>query len=207
MAASCSPCRERPPREDRRMPQDAVAQLVKTTDERMVAALEALKREFSMIRTGRANPAILDRVLVEYYGQKVPVKQVGTISAPEARLLLISPWDKAMAKAIIDAITSSDLGLNPNSDGNVIRVPLPHLTTERRQELTKMAAHRAEEFRVEVRNIRREAIEKLRAMQKSADITEDDLRRYQEQVQKVTEAHIQQIDQVTKAKEKEIAEG
>jgi ribosome recycling factor len=189
------------------MPKDVIAQLMKTADERMVQALEALKREFSMIRTGRANPAVLDRVLVEYYGQKVPVKQVGTISAPEPRMLLIAPWDKAMAKPIIDAITSSELGLNPNTDGNVIRVPLPHLTTERRQELSKIAAHRAEEFRVEVRNFRREVVEKLRAMEKDGDITKDDLRRYQEQVQKITEAHIEQIDLLTKAKEKEIAEG
>jgi ribosome recycling factor len=189
------------------MPKDIVAQLIKTADERMVQALEALKREFSMIRTGRANPAILDRVLVEYYGQKVPVKQVGTVSAPEPRLLVISAWDKAMVKPIVDAITSSDLGLNPNTDGNVIRVPLPHLTTERRQELSKMAAHKAEEFRVEVRNIRREVVEKFRAMEKKGDITEDDLRRYQEQMQKVTDAHIERIDHLTKAKEKEIAEG
>lgn len=189
------------------MPKDVVAQLMKTADERMVQALEALKREFSMIRTGRANPAVLDRVLVEYYGQKVPVKQVGTITAPEPRMLLIAPWEKTMVKPIIDAITSSELGLNPNTDGNMIRVPLPHLTTERRQELSRMAAHKAEEFRVEVRNIRREAVEKLRAMEKDGDITKDDLRRYQEQAQKVTEAHIEQIDHLTKAKEKEIAEG
>jgi ribosome recycling factor len=190
-----------------RMPKDVIAQLMKTADERMLQAVEALKREFSMIRTGRANPAVLDRVLVEYYGQKVPVKQVGTISAPEPRMLLIAAWDKTMVKPIIDAITSSELGLNPNADGNMIRVPLPHLTTERRQELSKMAAHRAEEFRVEVRNFRREVLEKLRAMEKDGDITKDDLRRYQEQVQKVTEAHIEQIDLLTKAKEKEIAEG
>ena len=188
------------------MPKDAVARILKDTDSRMLQTVEALQREFAMIRTGRANPAILDRVLVEYYGQRVPVKQVGAISAPEPRLLLIAPWDKTMIKPIIDAITSSDLGLNPNTDGSVIRVPLPQLTTERRQELAKQAAHKAEEFRVETRNTRRDTVEKLRAMQKNGDISEDDLRRYQEQAQKITDVHIAQIDQLTKVKEREIAE-
>jgi ribosome recycling factor len=189
------------------MPKDAFAQLLKEMDRHMLETIEAAKREFAMIRTGRANPAILDRVLVEYYGEKVPIKQVGTISAPEPRLLMISPWDKQMIKPIIGAITSSELGLNPNADGNVIRVPLPQLTTERRRELARMVGRKTEEGKVGLRNVRRDAVEKLRAMQKDGTISEDDLRRFQDQVQKITDAHIEQIDKLHRAKEREIMEG
>jgi len=188
------------------MPQEIVAQLMKEADHHMVEAVEATRREFAMIRTGRANPAVLDRVMVEYYGEMVPIKQVGTITAPEPRLLMIAPWDKAMAKPIMDAITSSDLGLNPNTDGNVIRAPLPQLTTERRQELARMVARKGEEGRVAVRNVRRDAIERLREMQKAGKISEDDLRRFQEQAQKITNAHIEQLDKLCQSKEREIME-
>ncbi len=115
------------------MPKDIIAQLMKDTDSHMLLAIEALKREFGLLRTGRANPMVLDRVTVEHYGEQVPLKQVATISAPEPRMLMIQPWDKATIKPIIDAITSSDLGLNPSTDGVVIRIPLPQLTTERRR--------------------------------------------------------------------------
>ena len=186
---------------------DDISQLMKDGDHRMLEAIDAAKRDFAMIRTGRANPAILDRVRVEYYGQMVPVKQVGTISAPDPRLLMISPWDKSMIKPIVDAITSSDLGLNPNTDGNVIRVPLPQLTTERRKELARIVARKTEEGKVAIRNIRRDTVEKLRSMQKDGKISEDDLRRFQEQVQKITDAHIEQLDNVQEAKEREIMEG
>jgi len=188
------------------MSETAVTRLMTDTDQRMLRAIEAIKREFAMIRTGRANPAILDRVLVEYYGQKVPVKQVGTISAPEPRLLMIQPWDKTMIKPICDAITTSNLGLNPISDGNLIRLPIPQLTTERRQDLAKQVSHKAEECRVAVRNVRRDTVEKLRAMHKQGDISEDDLHRFQDQVQKVTDAHISQVEQLEKAKAREIME-
>jgi ribosome recycling factor len=189
------------------MPTDAVRQLLKDTDRHMLETIDAVKHEFGSIRTGRANPAVLDRIRVEYYGQMMPINQVATISAPEPRLLLISPWDKQMAKPIVDAITSSDLGLNPNSDGNIIRVPIPQLTTERRRELAKLAAQKTEDGRIAIRNIRREAVEKLRAMEKDGDISEDDRRRSQEQVQKVTDGHIAQLEQAHGAKEKEIMEG
>jgi len=189
------------------MATEEVAQLIKDADQHMVQALEALKRECSLIRTGRANPAILDRVTIEHYGSQAPIKQVATIGAPEPRLLTITPWDKAVIKKIIDAITSSDLGLNPMSDGNLIRVPLPQLTTERRKDLAKLVAKKAEEGRVSVRNLRRDVIEKLRARQKDGAISEDDLRRHQEQVQKITDAHIEQIAVVEKAKEREVMEG
>jgi ribosome recycling factor len=188
------------------MAAEEVAKLIKDADEHMVQALEALKREYSLIRTGRANPAILDRVLVAYFDDHVPIKQVATIGAPEPRLLTITPWDKTVIKKIIDAITSSDLGLNPISDGNLIRVPIPQLTTERRRELAKGVAKKAEECRISMRNIRRDVIDKLRAQEKSGAISEDDLRRHQEQVQKVTDAHIEQIAVVEKAKEREVLE-
>jgi len=189
------------------VPKDMIAQMMKDTDTHMLQAIEALKREFAMIRTGRANPAVLDRVTVEYYGEQVPVKQVGTISTPEPRMLMIQPWEKTMIKPIIDAITSSDLGLNPGTDGNLIRVPLPQLTTERRRELVKQAGKKAEEGKVAVRNARRDTVDKLRKMKDDGTISEDDLRRFQEQVQKITDAHISQVDHLEKAKEREIMEG
>ena len=185
---------------------DAVQQLLKETDRRMLEAIEAVQHEFSVIRTGRANPAVLDRIRVEYYGQMVPVKQVATITAPEPRLLAISPWDKQMTKPVIDAITSSDLGLNPNSDGNIIRVPMPQLTTERRKELAKIVARKAEEGKVVMRNVRRDTVEKLRVMHKGGTISEDDLRRTQDQVQKVTNGHIEQLEGAQASKEREILE-
>lgn len=189
------------------MPKDPLDRLMKDTDVHMLQMVETTKREFAVIRTGRANPAVLDRVTVEYYGERVPLKQVGSISAPEPRLLMISPWDKAMAKVIVNAITSSDLGLNPATDGNVIRVPLPQLTTERRQELARQVRQKTEEGKVALRNVRRDTLEKLRAMEKAGDITEDDLRRYREEVQKVTDAHIEQLDKEEEKKRREIMEG
>jgi ribosome recycling factor len=188
------------------MAAENVTQVIKDTDQHMVQTLEALKREYSFIRTGRANPAILDRVMVDYFGTPTPIKQVANLAAPEPRLITITPWDKAMIKKISDAITSSDLGLNPMSDGAIIRLPLPPLTTERRKDLAKVVARKAEESRIALRNVRRDTVEKLRAMEKAGTITEDELRRYQEQVQKVTDAHIEQIASVEKAKEREVME-
>jgi ribosome recycling factor len=189
------------------MPADRVQQILKEADAHMLEAIDAVKRDFATIRTGRANPAILDRIRVDYYGQQSPINQVATISAPEPRLLVIAPWDKQMIKPIIDAITSSELGLNPTNDGNLIRVPLPQLTTERRKELAKLVAKKTEDGKISIRNIRRDAVEKLRVMQKNADISEDDLKRHQDHVQKVTDGHIAQLEQVHGAKEKEILEG
>ncbi len=189
------------------MPTDAVNQLMKDMDHRMLEAIDAVKREFNAIRTGRANPAILDRIRVEYYDQMMPINQVATITTPEPRMIMISPWDKQVAKSIVDAITSSDLGLNPVSDGNIIRVPLPQLTTERRKELAKLAAKKTEDGKIAIRNIRRETVEKLRAMEKDGKISEDDLRRHQDHLQKVTDGHIEQLESVHAAKEREIMEG
>jgi len=189
------------------MPSEEVTKLISDADQHMVQAIAVLNREYSFIRTGRANPAILDRVTVEYYGDHAPIKQMASIGAPEPRLLTITPWDKTLIKKITDAITSSDLGLNPISDGNLIRVPIPQLTTERRKELAKMVLRKAEEGRVAVRNVRRDAVEKLRSLEKRGAISEDDLHRHQEQVQKLTDSHIEQIAALEKAKEREVMEG
>jgi ribosome recycling factor len=189
------------------MPTDAINHLLKETDRHMLESIEAVKREFNSIRTGRANPSILDRIRVEYYGQMMPISQVATVSAPEPRLLVISPWDKQMAKPIIDAITSSDLGLNPSTDGNLIRVPVPQLTTERRRELAKIVAKKTEDGKIAIRNTRRDTVEKLRAIQKDGKMSEDDLHRHTEHAQKVTDGHISQLEQAHAAKDKEIMEG
>jgi ribosome recycling factor len=188
------------------VPKDKIAELMKEIDHRMLESIDVTKREYAMVRTGRANPAVLDRVRVEYYGEKVPIKQVGAISIPEPRMLMVAPWDKSMVKPVVDAITSSNLGLNPNTDGTVIRIPLPQLTTERRQELARIVARTAEDGKVAIRNIRRDAVEMLRAMKKSGEISEDDLRRFQEQVQTITDAHTEQLSEAQETKEREIME-
>ena len=173
---------------------------------KMRAAIEHTQAELASIRTGRANPALLDKITVDYYGTDVPINQVANISAPEPRLLVIAPWDKSAVPAIQNAITSSDLGLNPNSDGNVLRIPLPALTEERRRDLVKVVGKKIEEGKVSVRNTRREAIEELRRREKKHEISEDDLRRAQDEVQKITDQFIAQLDDLATAKEEELME-
>jgi len=171
---------------------------------KMDQSVVVLQRELTGIRTGRANPALVEHLPVDAYGTKMPLNQLATITAPEARLLVVQPWDKTLVSAITNAFTTSDLGLNPQSDGVVLRVPIPALSQERRVELTKLAAKKAEESRVAVRNIRREAIEQLRKAKKDGDISEDDERRLEEQMQKLTDQHIVKIDDALKAKDAEI---
>jgi ribosome recycling factor len=185
---------------------DPIAPVLTEMDQKMKQALEATRHEFAGIRTGRANPALLDRVTLEYYETTVPIKQVASITTPEPRLLLISPWDKTVVKAIVDAITSSDLGLNPSSDGNVIRVPLPPLSEERRRELVRVVGRKTEEGKVAVRNLRREAVEELRKLEREHTISEDDRKRFQDQVQKLTDAHIKELDDLHGTKERELME-
>jgi len=175
-------------------------------ESKMQHALEASRRDFATIRTGRANPGILDKIMVEAYGQHLPLNQVATIAAPEPRLLVVSPWDKTLLGAIRNAITRSDLGLNPLPDPNILRIPLPPLTEERRKELAKMVSKKTEEAKVAVRNVRRDAIEELRKMEKAHEISEDDLKRAQEQVQKLTDKYILELDRVHDAKVAEIME-
>jgi ribosome recycling factor len=172
----------------------------------MTKAVEAAQQDYSTIRTGRANPALLERVTVDYYGTSMPVNQLATISVPEPRLLVIAPWDKNAIPLIEKAITKSDLGLTPTSDGTVIRLTIPHLTEERRKELIKLLHKKAEEHRVAIRNIRRDANEELKRLEKSGEAAEDEVRRAQEQIQKLTDKYIEQIDKLTQAKEAELME-
>lgn len=184
------------------MPDDERAR----AEHKMKDVLEATRREFASIRTGRANPGVLDRVTVEAYGDIYPINQLASISVPEPRLLVIQPWDRKLVSNIERAILKSDLALTPVNDGSVIRIPIPTLTEDRRRELAKVARKIAEDMRVAVRNVRREAIDALRAKQKNKEITEDDLKKGQEEVQKLTDRFIAEIDSLLAAKEAEIME-
>ncbi|HHY46697.1 MAG TPA: ribosome recycling factor [Firmicutes bacterium] len=179
---------------------------VRRAEEKMKAVIEATKREFSAIRTSRANPAILERVTVECYGGLYPINQVATIATPEPRLLVIQPWDRNQLPHIEKAILKSNLGLTPVSDGSVIRISLPPLTEERRKELVRLTRKQAEDMRVAVRNIRREANESLKSKEKAGEISEDELRRSQEEVQRLTDKYIGEIDALLESKEQEIME-
>ncbi|HEY0306044.1 MAG TPA: ribosome recycling factor [Longimicrobiales bacterium] len=172
----------------------------------MEKAVEAMRREFTSVRTGKATPALLDTVRVDAYGSKMPINQVGTVSAPEPRLLIVQPWDKGLLKAIETGITNADLGLNPSNDGNIIRVPIPQLTEERRKDMVKLLHKLAEEGRVAIRHARQEANKELKKKQSDHDISEDDAHRQMEQVQKLTDEYIAKIDQLLKSKEQEVME-
>jgi ribosome recycling factor len=180
-----------------------IKEVIAKNEERMKKTLSAAKSEFASLRAGRATPALLDKVMVEYYGSLVPVNQVGNISVPEPRMILIQPWEKPMLHEIEKAITRSDLGLSPNNDGTVIRLNIPQLTEERRTDLVKTLNKRAEESKVSVRNIRRDANEKL---EKAKSITEDDAKKAQEDIQKIVDKYIKEIDIARAEKEKEIME-
>lgn len=168
--------------------------------------VKAFSRQLATVRAGRANPAILDTVYVNYYGANTPLNQLATISAPEARLLVVTPFDKSSIGDVEKGILKADLGLTPNNDGNVIRINIPALTEERRKELVKVSRKYAEEARVQVRNIRREANDQLKKQEKDSEITEDELRANQDEVQKITDNSIGEIDSSLEAKEKEILE-
>ncbi|WP_049757190.1 ribosome recycling factor [Ammonifex degensii] len=172
----------------------------------MKKAVEHFKKDLAAIRTGRASPALLEKVMVDYYGVPTPVNQLATITAPEPRLLVIQPWDRSIINEIEKAILKSDLGLTPNNDGQVIRLILPQLTQERREELVRVARKRAEEARVAIRNIRREANDELKEKQKKENVSEDEIKRLQGEVQKLTEKYIKEVDNLLAAKEKEIME-
>jgi ribosome recycling factor len=174
--------------------------------QRMDGAIEALRREFAGVRTGKASPALLDTIRVEAYGSLLPLNQVGTVSAPEARMLLVQPWDKTLIKATEKALRESDLGLNPSNDGSVIRIPIPALTEERRKEFVKMLHKLTEEARVSVRNIRRDTNDEIKHRQKDEGLSEDDIRREQADVQKLTDQYIAKIEELMKHKEAEIME-
>ena len=178
--------------------------VIEDTNDSMQKTVEVVKKDFASLRAGRATPGLLDKITLDYYGTPTPVNQLANVSVPEARLLVIQPWDKTVIPALEKAILKSDLGITPNSDGVVIRLAVPQLTEERRKDLVKVVKKKAEEGRVAVRNIRRDANELLKSEQKDGNITEDDLRRSQDEVQKLTDKYIKEIDQVMSNKEKEI---
>ncbi len=172
----------------------------------MEKAVEAMRREFASVRTGKATPTLLDTVRVDAYGSKMPINQVATVSAPEPRMLIVQPWDKALLSHIEKAILTAELGLNPGNDGNVIRVPVPQLTEERRKDYVKLLHKLAEEGRVAIRHARQEANKDLKKKQGSHEISEDDAHRQMEMVQKLTDEYIEKIDHLLKAKEHEVME-
>lgn len=172
----------------------------------MNKVLANLKSEFATIRTGRASTALLDKIYVDYYGTPTPVNQVASVSIPEPKMILIQPWEVKMLQVIEKAILKSDLGITPNNDGKVIRLILPELTAERRQELVKFAKKKSEDAKVSIRNIRREYNETLKKMEKNKDISEDDLKRSQEEIQKITDKYTDEADKILASKEKDIME-
>ena len=180
-----------------------IKEVIAKNEERMKKTLSAAKSEFASLRAGRATPALLDKVMVEYYGSLVPVNQVGNISVPEPRMILIQPWEKPMLHEIEKAITRSDLGLSPNNDGTVIRLNIPQLTEERRTDLVKTLNKRAEESKVSVRNIRRDANDAFKKLTKQ-DVSEDEVKDLEDAVQKLTDKFIKKIDAAVEVKSKEI---
>lgn len=178
----------------------------RTAQEKMHKSVEVLRHELATVRTGRASPAIVDRITVEYFGAPTPINALATISAPEPRLLTIQPWDRQSIGAIEKAIQRSDLGLNPTNDGTMIRLVIPQLNDERRRELVRLVQRRVEESRVAIRNCRRDALEGLRKEEREKALSEDDLKRGQERLQKLTDQSIAQADEVGRDKEREIME-
>ncbi|MCQ2486306.1 MAG: ribosome recycling factor [Clostridia bacterium] len=176
----------------------------KDVQERMEKTIDSLTLDYSEIRAGRANPAVLDKVNVDYYGTPTPINQVGSVSVAEARILVIQPWDKTLLNPIAKAIQASDIGINPQNDGNVIRLTFPPLTEERRKEIAKGIAKRAEDAKVAIRNIRRDGMDDLKKAKKANEITEDDLKVEEDKLQKLTDKFIKEIESIAAAKDKEI---
>lgn len=181
-----------------------VKEILVAADEKMNKTIHVLKSELATMKAGKANPTILDRIEVEYYGSMTAINQVANISAPEPRLLLIQPWEKSTLKAIEKAILKSDLGLNPSSDGNVIRLLIPELTEETRKNLVKQVKKSGEDAKVAIRSIRREANDKIKALKKDGTISEDEMKKNEDDVQKKTDNYIKDIDKIVETKEKEI---
>lgn len=181
-------------------------EVIKNTEDRMKKSVESFRKELATVRAGRANPSILDKVHVEYYGMLTPLNQLATIAVPEPRLLTIQPFDKSTLSDVERAIQKADLGLSPSNDGNIIRIAIPPLTEERRRELVKVVGKFTEEAKVAVRNVRRDANDELKKLEKDGELTEDELRRAQDDVQKLTDNMVKSIDQIAKEKEEEIME-
>jgi ribosome recycling factor len=183
-----------------------IEELLDDAKRRMDKSVEATHHEFNTVRTGRASAALLDRIVVEYYGQPTPVKQLATINVPEPRLLTIQPFDPSSLKQIERAVMESDLGLNPSNDGKLIRLPIPQLTEERRKELVKVVRHLAEEGRIAIRNVRRDVMHDLKELVRDGDVGDDDERRGEERLQKITDERVHKVDDLLKKKEEEIME-
>jgi ribosome recycling factor len=184
----------------------AIDDLIQDAERRMHKSVEAAQTEFGTLRTGRASPALLDRIQIDYYGQNTPLKQLATIGAPEPRLLTIQPFDPNSLQGIERAIQESDLGLTPSNDGKLIRLPIPQLTEERRKDLVKVVRQMAEDGRVAVRNVRRDVMHHLKELVRDGDVGDDEERRAEERVQKLTDEHVHRIDELLKRKEAEITE-
>jgi ribosome recycling factor len=185
---------------------ELIDELLADAGDRMNKSVEVTQHDFGSVRTGRANPSLLDRISVEYYGAQTPLKQLATISAPEARLLTVQPYDKSSIKAIEKAINESDIGLNPSNDGNLVRLVLPELTEERRRELVKVVRGIAEEGRIKIRNVRRDVMHHLRELRDAGEAGADEEHRAETELQKLTDARIADLDAHLKAKEEEILE-
>ncbi|MGI8557970.1 MAG: ribosome recycling factor [Solirubrobacteraceae bacterium] len=183
-----------------------IEEILQDANERMGKAAEATGHELASVRTGRASPGLLDRIVVDYYGAPTPLKQLATISAPEARTLTVQPYDKTSIKAIEKAINESDLGMNPSNDGNLVRLSVPELNEERRRELVKVARHIVEEGRVRIRNVRRDVMHDLRELKEAGETGSDDEHRAESQLQKHTDTRIAELDALLKSKEEEILE-
>jgi len=183
-----------------------IDQHVTKAEERMKKILESTRREFASIRSGKASPALLDAVRVDAYGQTVPLNQVGTVSAPEARLLVVQPWDKGLVKAVSRAIQQSELGLNPQDDGALVRIPIPPLTEERRRDMVKLIAKLAEEGRVHMRQVRHDLNKEIKSLEHDHDLSEDDAKRLTLEVQKLTDRYVALIDELLKKKTAEVME-
>ncbi len=183
-----------------------VKDILESHEDKMKKALEVLRKEYGSLRAGRATPALLDKITVDYYGTPTPLNQVGNISVPEPRQLIIQPWERTLLGAIEKAILKSDLGLTPNNDGSVIRLNIPQLTQQRRSELVKVVHKKAEDDRVAIRNLRRDANEAVKKLEKDKVISEDEVKKAQDDIQKLTDKYIKEIDHVMAAKEKEIME-
>jgi ribosome recycling factor len=183
-----------------------IPEVLSDTDSRMRKSVEALKRELDSIRTGRASPALVENIMVDYYGVPTPLNQLASISAPETRVLMIQPWDKQSLKNVEKGILKSELGLVPSNDGNAIRIVLPILTEERRRELVRLVSRKVEDANVAIRNIRRDSLDRFREMERGKEISQDDARRAQEQLQKLTDSYVAQMNSLRRDKEAEVME-
>ncbi len=175
-------------------------------ERKMGQSIEAMRRDISTLRTGRAAPALIEDLMVDYYGSPTPLKQIASISAPDARAIMVQPWDRQALRDIERSLTQSEMGFNPSNDGNVITVPIPPLTQERRREMVRLLKRKAEDSKVAVRNVRREGVDSLRKMERDKSISQDENRRSQDSLQKTTDAHVKAIDEVAATKEAEIME-